>query len=437
MAENTNIALRQQVVYSIYIRNHTKEGTFRAVIGDLDRIKSQGTDIIWLMPIHPIGVKNHKGTLGCPYAIKNYREINPEYGTLEDFKELVKEIHDRGMKCMIDVVYNHTSPDSWLVEHHPEYFYRKPDGSMGTKTGDWTDVADLDYRNKELWEYQIETLCMWAAMVDGFRCDVASLVPLEFWKEARKAVEAVHPGFLWLAETVEPSFVCENRKFGHTAHSDGEMYQAFDMTYDYDVNHFFLQYLKGKMTLKQYVELLNFQNGIYEKDYVKLRFLENHDQTRAKEKFDSENDLRNWTAFLYFQRGATLIYGGQETENDVTPSLFDEDKIKWDTGKCLTPLMQKLYAIKKLPVILDGAYELGTDEIGETIIGIYRGKDEMLVGCFCSRSQSANVMMDLWEVPDGRYENLIDGKPVLVEDGILTVTGKPVIFQVAGPQAIV
>lgn len=428
MAENTNITLRQQVIYSIYIRNHTKEGTFQAVISDLDRIKNQGTDMIWFMPIHPIGVKNHKGTLGCPYAIQDYRKVNPEYGTLEDFKELVKEIHDRGMKCMIDVVYNHTSPDSWLTVHHPEYFYRKADGSMGTKTGDWTDVTDLDYKNRELWEYQIETLCMWAEIVDGFRCDVASLVPLEFWKEARKAVEAVHPGFVWLAETVEPSFICENRRYGHTAHSDGEMYQAFDISYDYDVNHFFLQYLKGNMTLKQYVALLKFQDGMYPENYVKLRFLENHDQTRAKAKFSGESDLRNWTAFLYFQKGATLIYGGQETENDVTPSLFDEDKVDWNTGKCLTPFMRKLYDIKKMPIVLEGAYELAVDDMGETIIGRYAGKEEMLVGCFCTRSQSANVKLEQWDVPDGRYENLLDGEIVSVKDGILTVTGRPVMF---------
>lgn len=430
MAEHTDISLRQQVIYSIYVRNHTKEGTFRAVIGDLDRIREQGADVIWFMPIHPIGVKNHKGELGCPYAISDYRKVNPEYGTLEDFKELVEEIHKRGMKCMIDVVYNHTSPDSWLAEHHPEYFYRKPDGNMGTKTGDWTDVADLDYQQKELWDYQIETLCMWAELVDGFRCDVASLVPLDFWKAARKAVEQVRPGCLWLAESVETGFIRENRKFGHTAHSDGEMYQTFDITYDYDVNHFFLSYLNGTMTLKQYIDLLNFQDGIYADNYVKLRFLENHDQTRAKFKFPNESDLKNWTAFLYFQKGTTLLYGGQETENTVTPSLFDEDKVDWNTGKCLTPMLKKLYELKKLPILLEGAYELGTDEVGETIIGRYEGEKEMLVGLFCSRSRAGRVKLDGWQVPDGSYGDFLTGREVTVKDGILETCGEPVIFQV-------
>ena len=140
MAANTDPRLQNQVIYSIYVRNHTSEGTFRAVIPDLDRIRALGTDIIWLMPIHPIGVEGKKGTLGCPYANRDYRTVNPEYGTLEDFLHLVDAIHDNGMKCIIDVVYNHTSPDSTLVHRHPEYFYRRPDGKRGNKVG----ILDAD-----------------------------------------------------------------------------------------------------------------------------------------------------------------------------------------------------------------------------------------------------------------------------------------------------
>ena len=207
MAVDTEKTLRNQVLYSIYVRNYSEAGTFAAVQADLDRIKALGTDIIWLLPIHPTGEKHRKGTLGSPYAIRDYRAVNPEFGTLDDFRHLVDAIHDRGMKCIIDVVYNHTSPDSWLAEHHPEWFFHKPDGSLGNRFGDWWDVADLDYSHKELWEYQIETLKYWARLVDGFRCDVAPLVPLEFWKRAREEVAAVRPGCFWLCESVERGFV--------------------------------------------------------------------------------------------------------------------------------------------------------------------------------------------------------------------------------------
>lgn len=193
MAVNTDRKLQNQVIYSVYVRNHTPEGTFRAVIPDLDRIKSLGTDIIWFMPIHPIGLKGRKGSLGCPYANRDYRDVNPEYGSMADFMELVSARHARGMKCMIDVVYNHTSPDTVLYSEHPEFFYHGPDGKPGNKIGDWSDVIDLDYNNRALWDYQIASLKMWASLVDGFRCDVASFVPVEFWQKAREEVSPRQP----------------------------------------------------------------------------------------------------------------------------------------------------------------------------------------------------------------------------------------------------
>ena len=145
MALSTPKTLRNQMMYQIFVRNYSDEGTFAQVEKDLDRIKALGTDIVWLMPIHPIGEAQRKGTLGSPYAISDYRAVNPEFGTLEDFKSLVAAIHDRDMRCIIDVVYNHTSPDSVLSREHPEWFYHKPDGSFGNRVGDWTDIIDLDY----------------------------------------------------------------------------------------------------------------------------------------------------------------------------------------------------------------------------------------------------------------------------------------------------
>ena len=165
MARQTNTRLREKVIYSVFVRNHTKEGTFQALEGDLDRLRALGTDIVWLMPIHPIGKEGRKGTLGSPYAIRDFRGINPEYGTLGDFMHLVGEIHKRGMKCIIDVVYNHTSPDSILATGHPEFFLRDEAGNPTRKVADWSDVVDLDYSNRELWKYQIETLKIWAASV--------------------------------------------------------------------------------------------------------------------------------------------------------------------------------------------------------------------------------------------------------------------------------
>lgn len=426
MAKETKKTLRNQVIYSVYVRNHSAEGNFAGVEKDLDRIRALGTDIVWLMPVYPIGKKNKKGSLGCPYAISDYRGVNPEYGTREELEHLAGEIHKRGMKLMMDIVYNHTSPDSWLSENKPEFFYKKPDGTFGNKTGDWGDVIDLDYKNRDLWDYQIETLYQWAELADGFRCDVAPLVPLEFWIEARKAVEKVKPGFIWLAESVEPGFIRDNRRLGQVGQSDGEMYQAFDMEYDYDIWSFRDQYLAGKISLDMYVQVLNQQHITYPDNYVKMRCLENHDQRRAKAAVPNESDLINWTAFMFFQQGAALIYGGQETENDYTPSLFDIDKVDWNTGKDISSLLTTLSGIKKKEIMAYGDYRLYADDLTDTVIGVYEMDGKKMVGVFALKSQDAKVKVDL---KDGEYTNLIDGSTVTVEAERMKTYGKPVILE--------
>ena len=425
MAECTSKAYRNQVMYCVFVRNYSEEGTFEVVRRDLDRIQALGVDIIWLMPIHPIGKVARKGTLGSPYAISDYRAVNPEYGTLEDFRRLVADIHDHGMKCIIDVVYNHTSPDSWLAEHHPEWFYHKPDGSFGNRIGDWSDIVDLDYGQKELWDYQIETLKMWARIVDGFRCDVAPLIPLTFWKQARKAVEEVRPGCFWLSETVEPGFIVLNRAMGGTGLSDSEIYQAFDATYDYDIHRFFLDCLKGKLPLARYAEAVTRQEAIYPDNYVKLRFLENHDQPRAKQIIGEETALYNWTAFQFFQKGMPLIYAGQEVQAAHLPSLFNKDPVNWNTGRDLSGLLRRLSDIRRDPLFADSCYQVEAAP-RDVLVATHRQGDRKLVGVFSVRGESSLVTVEL---PDGTYENLLDGEAVEVHFGHLCTMGKPIILR--------
>lgn len=429
MASNTLISLRNKIMYSIYVRNHGENGTFKDVEHDLERIKSLGVDIIWLMPIHPIGIKNKKGQLGCPYAIKDYRGINEEYGTLEDFKSLLEKIHTLGMKCIIDVVYNHTSPDSWLVEHHPEFFYRNNEGNLGNKVGEWTDIIDLDYGNLELWDYQIETLKYWASIgVDGFRCDVAPLVPLEFWLKARTDVAKVNPDTLWLAESVHPSFLLTMRENGFVGLSDSEIYQAFDIAYDYDVNSEYLSYFNGENTLNTYIDRVAIQESIYPDNYVKLRFLENHDQPRAKKLIPNEEALKIWTSLLYFQKGCVLLYAGQEAMADVTPSLFDIDKVDWTHMKPdFMELLKTLGTIKKKEIMAKGFYEIQTVKGQNVVIAAYKHKGRKLLGIF-------NIGMDFGEIElmeaDGEYTNLIDCSIVRIINGKMQLSNKAVIMEI-------
>ncbi|MDG5112992.1 alpha-amylase family glycosyl hydrolase [Companilactobacillus pabuli] len=426
MASQTDVKLRKMQIYCIFVRNHTKKGTLKAIEPDLDRIKSLGTDCIWLMPIFPIGKKDRKGKLGSPYSIKDYRAIDPKLGTWQDFLELVKSIHDRGMKVMLDIVYNHTSRDSVLLQVHPEWFLHDHEGNLYNKNEDWTDVAELDYSHKALWNYQIETLKHYAKIVDGFRCDVAPQVPIEFWKEARKEVAKVNPKTIWLAESTGPDYIKTLNAKGYHVSSDAELYSAFDMTYDYDIDQTFRKYVKGDLPLKKYVEALNTQGVIYPSNYIKMRALENHDQERAHSLFINENDVYNWTAFSEFQKGSTLVYAGQEYGFKHTPSLFDKDKLDWDDKKMnLSSLIFKMHQMSQSDIQVSGTYKITALE-NDIVEVTYKMGDIIRIGIFTLKGMPGEVPVAL---ASDSYTNMIDNSLIKVKDGIVMLDYDPIIIQ--------
>lgn len=431
MAANTDKGIRSKVIYQIFTRNY-KDGTFLAVEKDLERIRALGVDIIYFLPIQPSGIVHRKGTSGSPYAIRDYRAVDPELGTMEEFVCLTEAIHAAGMQVMLDVVYNHTSPDSWLAEKHPEWFFKKEDGSFGNRIGDWWDVIDLDYSHRDLWDYQIETLKMWAKYVDGFRCDVASLVPLEFWKQARRAVEEVRPGCLWLAESVEPAFITDCRKMGIPALSDGELYQAFDICYDYDIYHDMADVLCGERNLSEYLALVNRQEAVYPDNYSKLRCLENHDRPRAAAMIPDERVLRNWTAWTYFEKGTTMLYAGEEYCAKHHPTLFDPDPVVFDENTDISGFLAKLGEIKKNPIFARSSFHAeAIGKNGEVIFAVHEAEgsapvpQKKAVGIFSTTGRAQALRIDL---PDGIYEDAITGKEVDVFEKTFAFDGEPVIL---------
>ena len=427
MSIKTNTDLRKLFIYQVYIRNHTKEGTFKAFIKDLDRIKTLGVDVVYLLQIHPIGQKNKKGDLGCPYSISDYGNVNPEYGTLDDFKELINNVHEKGMKLMIDVVYNHTSYDSVLLEEHPEFFYKK-DGAFANRVGEWWDVTDLDYtKSHQLWEILIDYLVYWTKLgVDGFRWDVASLLPLDFLKEARKKVMDINPESIFLSESVHGEFLREFRNEGFEGLSESEVYQVFDMAYDYDTHPTFLGYLKGENNLQTYVDEVLKQESVYPKNYVKMRNLENHDFGRFAKLVDSDvSKIDNWTAFVFFNKGCTMIYAGQEKSDTNLPSLFDIDKVNWD-GYDISKLISKMAKIVKTDITVNGVY--GLKVINDSVIvGTYKLKDETLYGIFNMNHFQGELDVDLEK---GSYQNLLDDTEIIVKDSKLKLTKSPLLFWV-------
>jgi glycosidase len=328
-------------IYQIYLRNFTREGTFRAAIPQLARIAAMGFDWVYLTPVHPIGKTARKGSLGSPYAIYDYRELDPELGPEADFAAFVEAAHAHGLKVMIDVVYNHTSPDSALVREHPDWFLRGPDGRPWRKCVDWSDVVDFDYQTSpHLWVELIDTLAMWRDRgVDGFRCDVASLVPADFWKQARMRVNQYDPGartervpLVWLAESVHPAFLRRMRQDGYGAWSEPELHAAaFDLSYDYDGWERLEKVWKHELPIERYLEYLYVQETLYPKGAKKLRYLENHDQERIAHRLAGA-ELRAWTALYQFLPGVAMAYMGQEMAIDHRPDLFERDPIEPECG---------------------------------------------------------------------------------------------------------
>lgn len=430
MAKNTPTSYRNLFIYQVYNRNHNSTGSFIEFIDDLDRIKDLGVDIVYLLPIHPIGKKKKKGSLGCPYSIQDYKEVNSEYGTLDDFKKLISEVHKRDMKIMIDVVFNHTSHDARLLKEHPEWYYKNDNGDFANRVGDWEDITDLDYSNTEMWDELIDTLKYWVNMgLDGYRCDVASIVPVDFWLRARKEVAEINPDFIWLAESVHGNFVTYIRSLGYEAHSDSEVYQAFDINYDYDVMEDFHNYINEKGSLETYLEKLRMQEYIYPGNYVKLRNLENHDQPRIASLVKDEYKLKNWTAFNFFQKGAAMIYGGQEAIDTNTPSLFDIDKVNWENYNKygITDLIKKLAQIKKDEIMATGVYEIAKLNVDEVIMITYTNGNVKRVGLFNVGSKTGDLQIEL---PDGEYTNLLSDEEVTVEEGKIKLVKEPVIFNI-------
>jgi glycosidase len=425
LAKDTPISLKNVIIYSIYVRNHSEQGNFAGVTNDLERIRSMGVDIIWLMPIHPIGGLHKKGSLGCPYSISDYRSVNPEYGTLSDFQELIDKSHSLGLKVMIDVVYNHTSHDSVLVKEHPEFFHQDANGDPITTVPDWSDVIDLKHPNPGLTTYLIDSLKNWAALgVDGFRCDVASLIPVEFWQKARNELKKVNKDIIWLAESVHATFIEHRRQYGLTAVSDSELFSVFDLTYDYDIWQLFQRVVRGKAPVKRLLEMYRFQHAIYPKNFIKMHCVENHDQQRIQKMAKGIKQALAWTAFQVFNDGAWLIYAGQEAGESHTPSLFDRDLVKWK-GYPYQKFLTTLSTIKKHPFIGEGRINfLSAKPVIQTL---WRSEKGVLFGLFNVKGRAGNTKIS---IPDGNYYDQVNNSKIKVKNGAIRCPEIAYIFEV-------
>jgi glycosidase len=426
--KNTSIKMRNLVIYQIYVRNFSEKGDFQAVIDDLDRIKSLGVDIIYLLPIHPIGQKNKKGDLGSPYSIKDYMEVSSELGGLSGFQKLIEAVHNKKLKIMMDIVFNHTSRDSVFLKNHPEWFYKNEKGEIANRVGDWWDIVDLDYsRDKTLWFELLNTLVYYARMgVDGFRCDVASMVPMEFWKLARKQVKKVNPNFIWISESVHGGHCKYMRDQGFACASEGEIYREFDIAYDYDIEPFMQSYLNGNSSLRPYLEGLKRQDEIYPMNYVKLHNIENHDIDRIAKKVDNNlAKVKNWIAFMFMQKGAVMLYMGQEYATDIKPNLFDKEL--YTKNQDISEFITKLAKLKKRKIFASGVYSVNIPQVDGVGYQVFANNVEEVHGIFNVGLTEGKLKVDL---PHGKYRNYLNNKYIKIEDGFVKLGQDPIIVKV-------
>lgn len=372
---------KDMIIYEVNIRQYTPEGTFNAFASHLPRLKDLGVDILWIMPIQPIGEKNRKGGLGSYYSIRDYTAINPEFGTLDDFKSLVKEAHSQGMIVILDWVANHTSFDHPWTEIEG---YHNTD-SLGNVTWpegtDWTDVADLNYDNRYMQDDMIASLRYWVneTDIDGYRCDVAGFVPMDFWNRAKDSLD-VDKDLFMLAEWDEP-----------------KMHEAFHMTYGWGLHHNMNEVAKGEKNADSLISFIQNDLERYPNDAIRMNFTTNHDENSWNgtvfERFGEGH--KAWAVFAFTVQGMPLIYSGQEAGLNRRLAFFEKDSIDWSEVK-YQEFYKQLTTIKHSNPALDNGEFGGSPEFIDTgnpmVIAYNRVKDENAVTVIINLSNESQTV---------------------------------------------
>lgn len=320
--------VREGVIYSLFLRNFSSEGNFNSATEKLEDLKKLGITIVWLLPIHPIGQAMKKGTIGSPYSIKDYYEINPSYGTKTDFKNFVKKAHQLGLKVIMDAVINHTSWDNTLIDK-PNYYKRDQQDRIVSPVPEWKDVAALNYNNPEVRSYITQMLTYWLKEfdLDGFRFDAASFVPLDFWEQVRKELLHVKADILLLGEQDSPD----------------AFEKAFDLDYDWKFEQALVDVMtNGAPATCTIKSVLDEQKALFPKGALHLRFSDNHDKRRAISRFGEKGAIAAST-LIFTLDGVPLLYNGMEigdTTESTDPALFEKLPLFWKTAEIRPEFLQ-------------------------------------------------------------------------------------------------
>ena len=392
--------LKDATLYEVNIRQFTPEGTFNAFSDHLETIKELGVDIIWLMPIHPIGEKNRKGLLGSYYSVKDYYAVNPEFGTMDDFKAMVAKAHELDIKVIIDWVPNHSAFDNLLSTEHPEYYLKDSAGNFKSPF-DWTDVIQFDYDQPGLRQYMIDALKFWLAEtdIDGFRFDVAHMIPVSFWNTVRPALNEVKEVFM-LAESDQPMLNKE----------------AFDATYDWKLHHIMNQVAQGKMTVKEIDMHFAYVDTAYPPNSILMEFTSNHDENswNGTEYERLGEAVKVFAVLSYTIPGMPLIYNGQEVCMKKRLRFFERDTIDW-TECDMREFYKTLNNLKADNEALFAGGEGGTmtrihGNDDERVFAFIREKDKSRLFVILNLSDQTVEFSPLDELNNGLHTDVFTGE---------------------------
>ena len=394
-------------IYELNTRQFTEEGTFAAAEKKLQELKELGIEIVWVMPIHPIGEKNRKGELGSYYAIKDYKGVNPEFGDLEDFKSFVNRAHELEMKVIIDWVANHTAWDHPWTETNPEYYNRDEDGNFQPPVEDWSDVIDLNYENPDVWAAMIDALEYWVreADIDGYRCDVASMVPTDFWNEARMRLDEIKPVFM-LAEAEKPE------------HHN----QAFDMSYAWSMHHVMNKVASDEMEVYHIDSTLRANRARFPEHAFRMQFTSNHDENSWNGTvFERLGDgAKTFAVLSATMEGMPLIYNGQEVGMDKRLEFFDKDPIEWKESDFRPFYTQLMHLKQDHPALRNGTRGEPMERISTSdttsVYAFSRGEAGEKVVVFLNFSGEQVSFEAEHSTLSGTYERLFGGEEVTLED---------------------
>jgi glycosidase len=357
--------VKDAVIYEVYLRSFSKEGTFKALESRIPELKKLGATVVWLMPIHPVGKIHRKGTRGSPYSVQDYYAVNQEFGTLNNFKSLVNTVHQQGLKIIIDLVANHTAWDNPMLKEHPEWYTHDNKGDIISPNADWTDVVDLNYDQEGLRDYMITMMKYWVddAGIDGFRCDVAELVPTDFWERARKELDAIKP-VMMLSEGAIPE----------------HHIKAFDLTYSWNVYDVLENVIKSSIPVTVFDDLIKSESYQYASGSLRMRFATNHDKNAwdgpAVTKFTPKG-AKAIAVLMFTYPGVPLIYNGEEVGNEKKLNLFEKVDIDWSRGSDFRLLYETLSRLRRdYPALRRGTYTIVPNSHSARVYSFIRSTSE-------------------------------------------------------------